>query len=95
MQREESIYNHDFLDNVSEDYPEALVIGSDQICFMAGEVFDKPGSLENCINHLQKLRNQEHSQNCSCAIALNKEIIWYKAETALLKIKDLTDTEKK
>ena len=79
--------------DVSKNNPQALVIGSDQICFMAGEIFDKPGKLENCVQHLQKLRNQEHSQNCSCVIALDNKIIWQKAETALLKIKDLNDTE--
>jgi septum formation protein len=78
---------------VSKKSPEAYVIGADQVCFMDGEIFDKPETLENCIKHLQKLRNKEHSQNCSCCIVKDSQILWQYSEQALLKIKDLTDEE--
>ena len=78
---------------VSKKNPEAYVIGADQVCFMDGEIFDKPETLENCIKHLQKLRSKEHSQNCSCCIVKDSQILWQYSEQALLKIKDLTDEE--
>ena len=82
---------------VSAKYPDAYVIGADQVCFLGGpsggEIFDKPGTLENCVKHLQKLRNKEHSQNCSCCIVKNSEVLWEYSEQALLKIKNLSDEE--
>lgn len=79
--------------DVSSQNPEAYIIGGDQVCFMDGEIFDKPGTLENCVNHLQNFRNKEHSQNCSCCIVKDSKVIWEYSEQALLKIKDLTDQE--
>lgn len=79
--------------DVSAQNPDAYVIGGDQVCFMDGEIFDKPGSLENCVSHLKKLRNKEHSQNCSCAIVKDSKVIWQYSEQAILKIKDLSDEE--
>jgi septum formation protein len=78
---------------ISKLNPKAYVIGADQVCFMDGEIFDKPGSLDNCIRHLQKLRNKEHSQNCSCCIVKDSKVIWQYSEQALLKIKNLSDEE--
>lgn len=78
---------------ISKKNPEAYVIGGDQVCFMDGEIFDKPETLENCIKHLQKLRSKEHSQNCSCCIVKDSKILWQYSEQALLKIKDLSDEE--
>jgi septum formation protein len=79
--------------DVSSQNPQAYVIGGDQVCYMNGEIYDKPGTLENCIKHLQKFRNREHSQNCSCCIVKDSKVIWQYSEQALLKIKDLTDDE--
>lgn len=79
--------------DISSKYPEAYVIGADQVCFMDGEIFDKPGTLENCITHLEKLRGKEHSQNCSCCIIKDSKVLWQKTEIALLKIKELSDEE--
>lgn len=37
---------------VANDYPEAIVIGSDQICVLEGDILGKPGSKENAIKQL-------------------------------------------
>ena len=79
--------------DVSAKNPGAYVIGGDQICFMEGKIYDKPGSLENCIKHLTDFRNKEHSQNCCCCIVKDGEVLWQYAETAILKVKDLSDEE--
>ena len=79
--------------DVSAKYPEALVIGADQVCEFNSEFLDKPGSKENCILHLRKLSGQTHYQNCSCALALNGKIIWSHSAQAELKMRVLTDDE--
>lgn len=41
-----------------ESYPEALIIGSDQIACLGNQSFGKPGTHENAIRQLQTLRGQ-------------------------------------
>ncbi len=43
---------------VSGDYPEALIIGSDQVACLDGQVFGKPGSHENAVRQLQAMRGR-------------------------------------
>ncbi len=38
-------------------YPDAVVIGSDQVCALKGEVFGKPGNEEQCRKQLQNFSN--------------------------------------
>ena len=40
---------------VSANYPDALIIGSDQIAYFGNEVFEKPLNHENAVKQLQKL----------------------------------------
>jgi septum formation protein len=78
---------------ISKEHANTYVIGADQVCFMQNQIFDKPGSLENCIQHLKTLRGKEHSQNCCCCIVYNETVIWQFSEKVILKIKDLSDSE--
>ena len=39
---------------VGKEYPAALVIGSDQVACVNGEILGKPGSRDNAIRQLQK-----------------------------------------
>ena len=41
---------------VSDKNPNALVIGADQVCHMNGQVFHKPGNIENAIATLLQLQ---------------------------------------
>ena len=43
---------------VAEKYPNALIIGSDQVACLDGQVFGKPGNHENAFRQLQKMRGQ-------------------------------------
>ena len=38
---------------VADEYPEALIIGSDQVACLDGQVFGKPGTHENAVKQLQ------------------------------------------
>lgn len=41
---------------VVAQYPDALIIGSDQVAFLDAQVFGKPGSHENAVKQLQAMR---------------------------------------
>ena len=43
---------------VAARYPEALIIGSDQVATLDGEIFGKPGSHERAVRQLQTLRGR-------------------------------------
>ena len=43
---------------VAPRYPEALIIGSDQVAVLDGEIFGKPGSHERAVRQLQILRGR-------------------------------------
>lgn len=43
---------------VSARYPEALIIGSDQIACLDGQIFGKPGSHEKAVKQLQTMRGR-------------------------------------
>jgi septum formation protein len=43
---------------VAAAYPEALIIGSDQVAHLGDEVFGKPGTVERAVAQLQRMRGQ-------------------------------------
>ena len=43
---------------VAADFPNALIIGSDQVAFLDGEIFGKPGTHENAVRQLQRMRGR-------------------------------------
>ena len=43
---------------VARQYPEALIIGSDQVAYLDGQVFGKPGTHENAARQLQTMRGR-------------------------------------
>ena len=44
---------------VEHQRPDALVIGSDQVAALDGEIFGKPGNLANAVAQLQRMSGQE------------------------------------
>lgn len=43
---------------VAKNFPDALIIGSDQVAVMDGSVFGKPGDHERAVEQLRRLRGQ-------------------------------------
>ena len=78
---------------VSLKFPEAYVIGGDQICEFDGKQKEKPGNAENAIQDLKDMRGKEHYQNCGAAIYHKGELVAEFEERAILEIRDLSDTE--
>ncbi len=43
---------------VADQFPDALVIGSDQVAHLGNEIFGKPGTVERAIEQLSRMRGQ-------------------------------------
>jgi len=57
---------------VAERFPQALVIGSDQVAVLDGQALGKPGNHDNAVRQLQAMRGKEvvfHTALCVCNAA--------------------------
>ena len=50
-------------------FPEAVVIGSDQVATIDGEVLHKPGTEDNAVNQLRRLVGREHELLTAVCVA--------------------------
>jgi septum formation protein len=55
-------------ERVFEAYPDALVVGSDQVATLDGQRLDKPGSADRAIDQLRRLRGHQHQLLTAVAI---------------------------
>lgn len=53
--------------------PRTIVLGSDQVCALDDQVFDKPGTVERAIAQLQRLSGRTHSLITAVALARDGE----------------------
>lgn len=78
---------------VSSQYPEAFVIGGDQMCILGETIFDKPGTQENAIKNLTKLSGTSHFQYSGICIYKNSLPVWEYCEYATMTMHKLSDKE--
>ena len=78
---------------VSQQYPDSIVIGGDQMCALDNTLLHKPGSKDKAIESLKLLANQKHFQHSGVCIYKNNECLWEYSETVELKMHDLTEKE--
>jgi septum formation protein len=76
---------------VSVRFPEAMVIGADQVLECEGRLFDKPGQLANARIQLQHLRGRAHHLHTAVALAHQCGIVWRHSETASLLMRPFSD----
>ncbi len=79
--------------SVSELYPDAYVIGADQICEFNNKIFDKPGCRESSIQQLTLLSGTTHLQHCSATIFHQNKSIWDFYAQAELTMRNLSQAE--
>lgn len=77
----------------AEKAPDALVLGSDQILALKGEVFAKPEDRAEAATHLRELSGQTHHLYSAAVIYEDFKPVWRAVGTARLSIHELTDTE--
>ncbi|MDS1136974.1 Maf-like protein [Nitratireductor indicus] len=74
---------------VSERFPDALVIGADQTLSLGDEVFHKPADMEDARRHLLKLSGRTHQLNSAVVLARAGEVIWRHVGVARLSMRAL------
>ena len=75
---------------VSMDNLDAFVIGSDNMCTIDDEIFDKPIDHEDAINHLSSLSGKKHLQNNGISIHHGGREIWSNFDVTELEMKKLS-----
>jgi septum formation protein len=79
---------------IAERYPKALVIGSDQVAALGGQVLDKPGDEETCIAQLTALSARTAQFFTGCAlIGIDAEVRYEHLDTTTVAFRTLTATE--
>ena len=75
---------------VSAQQARALVIGSDQVLSLDGEIFRKPENMDEARDMLLKLRGRTHQLHSAITLAEGGAVRWAHVETADLTMRDLS-----
>lgn len=79
--------------SVSDQYPDHITIGADQICALGDDILSKPKTKDNAIAQLSKLSANTHQQYSGICLAKGAETIWEACETADLTMREMTESE--
>ena len=74
---------------VSERYPDALVVGADQTLSLGGEIFHKPADMAGARAHLLALSGRVHALNSAIVIAAGGTAKWRHASVAEMTMRPL------
>jgi len=76
---------------IARRYPEAIIIGADQMLVCEGEWFDKPEDLAAARRHLKRLRNRAHELITAVVVWRNGQRAWHHLATPRLAMRDFSD----
>ena len=76
---------------VSARRPSDWVIGSDSVVSVDGRLFDKPRDRNQAVEHLHYFSGKEMRLTSAVALALAGTVDWSAADSATLKVRDLSD----
>lgn len=76
---------------IASRYPQALVLGSDQVLEVGGEILDKPPSMEAAGEQLKSLRGRTHTLHSAAVIYENARPVWRHVGQAKLTMRDFSD----
>jgi len=79
-------------DEVSSRYPNAFVIGADQILECEGRWFDKPPDSDAAGAALKALRGRRHRLVSAVSVFRKNECVWRHLETPSLTMRDFSDS---
>lgn len=77
----------------AEKTPGALILGSDQILALKGEVFSKPNNRSEAADHLHRLSGQTHHLYSAAVIYEDAKPVWRTVGTARLSMHSLSASE--
>lgn len=75
---------------ISALYPNAVVIGADQICECEGRIFGKPGTAEKALEQLTFLQNKTHQLHTGLVLFQQERCLWQFEDTARLNMRALS-----
>jgi len=78
--------------DVSAKRPDDWVIGSDSVVSIDGRMFDKPASRDQAAGHLRAFSGQTMQLTSAVALARGGALVWSHGDTALLNVRDLSET---
>jgi septum formation protein len=76
---------------VSLAYPEAIVIGADQVLTLGGKIFSKAANLAEAHEHLVMLRGRTHDLVSAVAVARGGNVRWQTVATAGMTMREYSD----
>lgn len=79
--------------SVSKNNPDALVIGSDQICELDGVGIDKSKNRADAINQLKILQGKTHIQNNAVCLYRGSKLLFKNLSFAKLTMRHLSDND--
>jgi septum formation protein len=79
--------------SISQKFPDAIIIGSDQVCEFENEPISKSKSFQEAISQLKKFNGKTHYQNNSVVIVKNNKVIFKNFSKVKIKMRKLTESE--
>ena len=76
---------------ISAIRPDALVLGADQVLLCQERAFDKPRTMVEAKEHLNRLRGRTHTLETALCVMRNKQEIWSHLETPKLTMRQFSD----
>ncbi len=76
---------------IAQEYPQAYVIGADQMLECHQRFFDKPASRTEAEEHLRFLRGKTHVLYSGVAVYQGNECLWEHSATASITMRDFSD----
>lgn len=76
---------------VSAQFPDALVIGSDQVLALRNRILSKSASLAEARTVLKQLRGRTHELVSGVALAQGGQVIWESIDSAELTMRNFSD----
>jgi septum formation protein len=77
--------------DVSRRFPDAWVIGADQVLALGDTIYGKPRDRAHCRAQLQHLRGETHELISAVALASHGTIVWAHIDDAQLTMRDFND----
>lgn len=78
--------------DVSRRFPGSLVIGSDQVLSLNGEIFSKPHDIQSARAQLTRLRGATHTLPTAVVLAVDDIVVWQHLSKAALTMRLFSDT---
>jgi septum formation protein len=77
-------------EDVSRLYPDALVIGGDQVLALGAEIYDKPADMATARSHLLAFRGRVHELHAAVVLAENGVTVWGHTDAAALTMRNFS-----